>query len=212
MYIFGDKCLAVCSGPKDIERCPLIQSIKEEAGLKHKNWKVQRNEFILDHLVDVNIILFVEKEISEFEYQDILLGANKSSIHVFGMNSDKRLHELIPHAESFTRWSSICEYCSSDAVFLVFGNIVCRECKINLLEEDKHTSKQTIADSPEGANTNKRKVDLNSSLNSDSSSVMLIEPKRANFNETPPTMTTIINFTPDTSLENEINLSGNRYQ
>ena len=157
MYIFAEKYLVVCSGPKDIERNPLIQSIKEEAGLKYKEWRVQRNDFNLDNLVDVNIILFIDREMTETEFQDILIGANKASIHIFGLNSDKWLHELIPHAEGFSRWVSVCEYCNADATFLVYGNIVCRECKNNLLKTNKSSSGQTIVISPDKRNVNKRK-------------------------------------------------------
>ena len=198
MYINDSKSLVICSGPKDITRCPIINSIKEEANLKMKSWKVHFDQFNTENMLDVNIIIFTLKHMTEQDMMEIIRGSNQSSMHVFGLNDDTRLHQLIPNAEGYIRWVSICEYCNSDAVFNFEGNTVCRQCKSRLEEESKR--KEMFGESKH----NKRKLDLDSSGSSSSSSVQIIEAKRANLNDTPPTMTTIIDDTPNTSLDDEI--------
>ena len=198
MYVNLDKCLVVCSGPKDIARCPIINSLKEESNLKLKSWKVHHDGFKMEDMLDVNIVIYTLKHMTEQDKDEIVMGANKAAIHVFGLNDDKHLHQLIPLAEAYERWVSVCEYCCNDAVFQLDGNIICRQC-INLLklkEKTETTGSQTPA--------NKRKFNPDSSGTSDSSSVLIIEPKRSNLNDTPPTMTTLINDTPNTTFDSEI--------
>ena len=198
MYINEPRCLVICSGPKDIMRCPIINSIKEEANLKMKSWKVHFDQFNTDTMLDVNIVIFTLKYMTEQDMSEIIKGADQSSMHIFGSIDDPILHQLIPAAEGYIRWTSICEFCNSDANFQYGGNIVCRQCKSRLETEEKQ--KEMFGDNKH----NKRKLDLDSSGSSNTSSVQIIEAKRANLNDTPPTMTTIIDDTPNTSLDGEI--------
>lgn len=198
MYINSAKCLMICSGPKDVERCPIINSLKEEANLKLKSWKVHYDQFNTDTMLDVNIVIFSLKSMTEKDRDEIIKGANQSSMHIFGHNNDTLLHQLIPAAEGYVRWTSICEFCNLDAAFQFGGNIVCRSCKNRLTKEENE--KEILV----GMRNNKRKLDLDSSGSSSSSSIQIIETKRANFNDTPPTMTTIIDDSPNTSLDSEI--------
>ena len=198
MYINDPRSLVICSGPKDIGRCPIINSIKEEANLKLKSWKVHFDQFNTETMLDVNIVIFALKSMTERDMIEIIKGANQSSMHIFGLNNDKRLHQLIPDAEGYIRWLSVCEFCNSDAAFQFGGNIVCRQCKTRLEIEEKE--KELL----DGCKRNKRELDLDSSGSSNSSSVQIIETKKANFNDTPPAMTTIIDDSPNTSLGSEI--------
>ena len=133
MYVDLDKCLVICSGPKDIARCPIINSIKEESNLKLKSWRVHHDEFKTSNMLDVNIVIFTLKHMTDQDMDEIKAGANKAAIHVFGLNDDERLHRLIPLAEAYVKWVSVCEYCCNDATFQLEGNIICRRC-INLLK------------------------------------------------------------------------------
>lgn len=198
MYVNLNKCLIICSGPKDIARCPIINSLKEEANLKLKSWKVHHDGFKMKDMLDVNIVIFQLKHMTEDDKNEIIAGANETAIHVFGLNDDTLLHQLIPLAESYERWVSVCEYCVNDTVFQLEGNIICRQCMNMLKSKDKNdpVSKDTAS--------GKRKFNPDSSGSSDSSSVQIIEPKRSNMNITPPTMTTIINDTPNTTFDSEI--------
>ena len=205
MFIRADKCLVVSSGPKDIGRSTLIQAVKEEANLKLKNWKIQYDQFDPSKKLDVNIIIFTLNSMSEEDYESILECADSCFMMVLGKNDDKWLHRLIPMAEEYHRWTSICEYCDSDACHEAFGNIVCRECKIKLETDELAPNKALVNKQINNKkSSNKRKAPLNQSSSSDSSSVIIIEPKRANNGNTPPTMTTIINCTPDTTLDSEL--------
>ena len=203
MHIDLNKTLVISTGPKDIARSSLIRSVCEEAALKSKGYKIQNDIFDVDQLTDVNILIFANKNVSQVEYDNIITCANLCAIFVFGRNDDKLLHDMIPEAEQYFKWISICEYCHSDGHFNYEGNIVCRACQQDLRAKSNQKRKhKEIADSfPKTNKPKRRKLSFNSS----SSSCEIIEPD--NTTDVLPSMTTIIN---DTSTEEVINLLKSR--
>ena len=199
MHIDLNKTLVISTGPKDIARSGLIRSVCEEATLKMKGYKIQNDTFDVDQLTDVNILIFANKNVSQVEYDNIITCANLCAIFVFGRNDDKLLHDMIPEAEQYFKWISVCEYCHLDGHFNYEGNIVCRACQQDLTAKKNQKRKhKEMADSfPKTNNPKKRKLSFNSS----SSSCEIVEPD--NTTNVLPSMTTIIN---NTSTEEVINL------
>lgn len=189
MHIDLTKTLVISTGPKDIARSSLIRAICEETALKMKSYKLQNNEFDVNQLADVNVLIFSERGINQTEQDNISTCANLCAMFVFGRNDDKRLHEMIPDAEQYFKWISVCEYCHCDGHFNFEGNIVCRACQQNLIAKNKQKSKQKEATEaiPNINKAKKRKLSFNSST----SSCEIIEPD--NTMDVLPTMTTIIN-------------------
>ena len=189
MHVDADKTLVISTGPKDIARSGLIRAICEEAALKSRSYKLQNDNFDVDQLADVNVLIFSEREISQSEYDNIVTCANLCAMYVFGRNDDQRLHNMIPEAEKYFKWISVCEYCQCDGFFNFEGNIVCRACQQNLLAKNKQKRKhKEVADAiPKPNNAKKRKLSFNSS----SSSCEIIEAD--NTLDVLPSMTSIVN-------------------
>ena len=189
MYIDLKHALTISTGPKDIQRSPLIRSVCEEATLKLKSYKVQNDEFDVDQLADINVLIFTKRSITQKEYDNIIACANISSLHVFGRNQDALLHRMIPEAEQYIKWVSICEFCNADGFYDYEGTITCRACRQNLLAKEKQKQKQKEVARPSFKTNRAKKRKL--SFNSSSSSVEIIGAD--NDQETLPSMTEINN-------------------
>ena len=198
MYIDLKHALTISTGPKDIQRSPLIRSVCEEATLKLKSYKVQNDEFDIDQLADINVLIFTKRSITQKEFDNIMACANISSLHVFGRNHDKLLHRLIPEAEQYIKWVSICEFCNADGFYDYDGTITCRACRQNLLAKDKQKQKQKEVARPSFKSNRAKKRKLDFDLNSTSSSIEIIGAD--NDQETLPSMTEINN----TSLNDKV--------
>ena len=181
MFILSKAALSISSGPKDISRHPFIRSITEEANLKSKSYRIQKNEFDAGLIMDCNIIIFDTTKMTESDYNNILECANITWIYVFGTNDDTWLHKLIPAAESYSKWLSVCEYCFNAAAFDLHGTIVCRPCRREIIEIDQ---KKSNGAKRSGKENNKRKRSDKSS----SSSVECIEAKSTKLDTTCPSL------------------------
>ena len=191
MYIDLKNTLVISTGPKDIARSPLIRSINEESALKMKSYRLQQDEFDINMLADVNVLVFSNSNISEQDYKNIISCANLSAIFIFGRNDDDLLHKMIPQAEEYHKWISICEFCLHDGHYDVDGVIACRACKTDLLNKEK--IKQKNINGRVNITNKAKKRKLNFSLETTSSSVEFIGETNENDEETLPSMTTINN-------------------
>ena len=163
----------------------MIRSVCEEAGLKNMSYKIQYDEFNIDELTDVNVLVFSNKTISQIDHDNILTCSNLAAIYVLGKNQDELLHNLIPEAEQFQKWVSICEFCVSDGVFDYEGTIVCRACRQDLISKEKE--KQNTKNRFQLCTNKAKKRKLSFSFDSSSSSVEIVEENK--HDETLPSMT-----------------------
>ena len=191
MYVDLKNTLVISTGPKDIARSPLIRSINEESALKMKSYRLQQDEFDINMLADVNVLVFSNQNISELDYKNIVQCANLSAIFVFGRNDDDLLHKMIPQAEEFHKWISICEFCLNDGHYDVDGVITCRACKNDLQNKEKIKLRNLNGRANIPNKAKKRKLDF--SPETTSSSVEFISETNENDEETLPSMTTINN-------------------
>ena len=191
MYVDLKNALVISSGPKDIARSPLIRSISEESALKMKSYKLQQDEFDINLLADVNVLVFSNRTITEQEYNNAVTCANLSAIFIFGRNDDELLHKMIPFAEEYYKWTSICEFCLLDGHYDVDGVIACRACKIDI--QNKEKVKQRNCDGRVNNLNKAKKRKLNFSPDTTSSSVEFIEETNKIGEDTLPSMTTINN-------------------
>ena len=192
MFIDGMKKLFIVSGPKDIARHSLIHTIMQEARLKNQGAKIQQNSFSVNDLTDHNIIIFDSDIINDCQMANIIKCANAYAIYVFGTNKDLNLHKMIPEADMYEKWISICECCHEAASFDHEGVIMCRSCRNDafLKSQAKKQKIDPLEPQPKRAR-----------IESDSSSVLCLDDSissnRSNGNDEPPTLTSIQNI--DTS-------------
>ena len=202
MNPISNKGLLLASGPKDIGRFHLIRAIVEELALKECSYYIHRNEIETNRMTDHNILIFDETVLNDHQVEQIKSWVNVSSIYIFGRLHDDRLHRLIPAAESFYRWKSVCEYCKEVAAFEYEGVICCRQCRNKCIMKScsKRAGSKRTLDFQEQTNheTNENMVTDDTSnkkrrLNSDSSSVIVVSDTTSNksFDSEPPTMTTL---------------------
>ena len=123
--------------------------------------------------------------VRSFGSDNILTCSNLAAIYVLGKNQDELLHNLIPEAEQFQKWVSICEFCVSDGVFDYEGTIVCRACRQDLISKEKE--KQNTKNRFQLCTNKAKKRKLSFSFDSSSSSVEIVEENK--HDETLPSMT-----------------------
>ena len=110
--------------------------------------------------------------LTEDEREWITTAANDQCWYIFGENGDKNLLALVPEAETFQKWNSICQQCGLSASFFEFGRICCRNCRQRRRKDDedrmnkKGKNKRPRVEMDSGE-SNLCKKALNLSLNSD---------------------------------------------
>ena len=191
MYTDLKNALVISTGPKDIARSPLIRSINEESALKMKSCRLQQDEFNINALADVNVLIFSNRTITEQDYENIITCANLSAIFIFGRNDDELLHKMIPQAEEYFKWTSICEFCLLDGHYDVDGVVACRACKMDIKNKEKIKQRNREGRTNNLNRAKKRKLSF--SPDTTSSSVEFVDETNKNDEETLPSMTTINN-------------------
>ena len=201
MYTDLKNALVISTGPKDIARSPLIRSISEESALKMKSYRLQQDEFDINNLADVNVLIFSNRPITELDYSNIITCANLSAIFVFGRNDDELLHKMIPQAEEYFKWTSICEFCLLDGHYDVDGVVACRACKMDIKNKEKVKQRNQMRRTNNINKAKKRKLSF--SPDTTSSSIEFVDETNKNNEETLPSMTTI-NNSPSSSQVNKL--------
>ena len=73
--------------------------------------------------------MLINARLTEEDKEFLITDADKHFYYVFGLNEDQRLISLIPFADDFTKWLSLCHDCFNSASFTDFGRILCRKCR-----------------------------------------------------------------------------------
>ena len=71
----------------------------------------------------------MNKQLSESDKKFMIDDSDNHFFYVFGFNGDMKLMELIPFADDFIKWQSLCHDCFLSGGFNEFGKILCRNCR-----------------------------------------------------------------------------------
>ena len=75
------------------------------------------------------MVLLINARLSEDDKNFLIEDADNRMYYVFGLSDDQKLVNLVPFADDFMKWSSICHDCHLSASFMEYGKILCRRCR-----------------------------------------------------------------------------------
>ena len=75
------------------------------------------------------MVLLINERLSEDDRDFLVKDADNRFYYVFGLRDDHKLISLVPFADDFSKWSSLCHDCHMSASFMDLGKILCRKCR-----------------------------------------------------------------------------------
>lgn len=75
------------------------------------------------------MVLLINTRLSEEDKEFLIKDADNRFYYIFGQSEDHKLVSLVPFADDFSKWSSLCHDCHLSASFTENGKILCRKCR-----------------------------------------------------------------------------------